>query len=274
MSKNLKNFLKDLFLILGGIIGMGFASGKEVYHFFCHNYGLCFVAIFIFVVLFSGCFFLVSRFVSRKNINSYSDFNKTIFGEYEIFVSIILIIIYLTNASCMLAGIDNIAKTFFSINFPICSVALNCIAFIIIIGGIKRVREVFSKLMPFLIILMIINLSVNFIGADFSLIDLSLNDASVVNIILALSLPIVFWGSNFCLGLNGIIVAKSNRKILNIISSILIILFLILGVVVLNCNRIEISMPFLDYAKNLSTAFFAIYLLAIILLYFPRFYLH
>ena len=100
-------------MILGGIIGMGFASGKEVYHFFCHNYGFCFIAILIFVILFSFCFFIVSRFISKNQIKDYREFNNKIFGDYKIFVIFILVVIYITNAGCMLAGVDNIAKTFF-----------------------------------------------------------------------------------------------------------------------------------------------------------------
>lgn len=264
MSKNLKNFLKDLFLILGGIIGMGFASGKEVHHFFCHNNAMCFVAIAVFVLLFTTCFALVSHFVAKNNIENYPTFNKKIFGEYKIPVQIILVIIYTINASCMLAGVDNIAKTFLGLNYPICSLVLSALSFIILIGGIRRVREVFGKLLPALIILMTINLSVNFINCDFLNLNFNLTSNSINNIFMSLILPIIFWGSNFCLGLNGIIVSKSNRKKLNIFSSFLIIIFLILGVVVLTNYESNISMPFLDYAKNLSYAFFIIYLIAII----------
>ena len=76
-----KNNIKIISIIIGTLIGAGFASGKEIYTFFVkYNY------LGFFSVIFS-CFFIgliinkTLLLILNNNINNYSNFLNLLFGE-------------------------------------------------------------------------------------------------------------------------------------------------------------------------------------------------
>ena len=74
----MKNIFKVTFVILGTIIGAGFASGQEIGLFF-NRYeqkgviGLIFMSIILML-----CIYLTFEFIIKNNINTYREFTREI----------------------------------------------------------------------------------------------------------------------------------------------------------------------------------------------------
>ena len=76
----MKKIGRIIFVIIGTIIGAGFASGKEIYLFFFRHqkhglYGLILASCFI-----GSIIYMIFKLVDKGNINNYSDFLKNICG--------------------------------------------------------------------------------------------------------------------------------------------------------------------------------------------------
>ena len=69
----MKNCLKVVFVVIGTLIGAGFASGQEVYLFF-YSYGIKgIIGIFISSILMGIIIYKTLILVEEDNINSYKD---------------------------------------------------------------------------------------------------------------------------------------------------------------------------------------------------------
>jgi len=71
----------DYFLILSAIIGVGFASGKEIYEFFFVFDGGSLLGILAFGLLYVYLFFVIDYIKHKLALNSYNEFNTAIFGK-------------------------------------------------------------------------------------------------------------------------------------------------------------------------------------------------
>ena len=80
----------DYFLILGAIIGVGFASGKEICVFFFDFDGASIIGLLSFGLLYVYLFFVIQYINKKLEINSYDEFNKAIFGKLCKFSKIII----------------------------------------------------------------------------------------------------------------------------------------------------------------------------------------
>lgn len=268
MSNHLKIFLIDLYLLLASFIGLGFASGKEISHFFCMSKNLCIISIMVFIVTFSYFFNIIKKFQIENNIKNLNEFNDFLFKKYKKTIKIFLFIIYLISSACMLAGFNTIINSIFNIKYSIFSLIIVFFAFFILIGGINRIKSFFNKLIPFMLIIILINLIVN----NYFSINLINNYLNNINfnflnkkeIFFSAIYPIIFFGSNVILAFNAIIIAKTNRKKLSIFSSLILLIFLILGGFSICVNSFQTSMPFLELSKNVSKIFYVVYLLIII----------
>ena len=163
----------------------------------------------------------------------------------------------------MLAGADLLIKSMFSIKFSIISLILSIFLFFIINGGIKRIKIIFSKILPILLLLIFINLSVNSLnffktnGLNNWFNFKALNSKEIG---MSLMLPIVFLGGNFILAVNSILNCKS--KLTGYSSAFVFFVFLLLGSFVVFHIK-QSSMPFLESSKNLSYVFYILYFIAI-----------
>lgn len=267
MSSKLKTFLTDLFLILGVIIGMGFASGKEIKVFFVSSKPLAIFSLTVFIVFYCLFFTLISNYCTKYNVKDFKSFNKSLFKSSHKLVDTILIIIYSVCASAMLAGLDSLILTLFNVYIPL-SVALSVITFFMVVGGIDRIKQISLKLIPFLLVLVFINLFVN----SFYITDKFLNFSKIFytdkitvgSFILSFTMPLFFLGGNLILAINTIINLKSNKSIIKIVSSIIFIILIFLGSIVAMNDNLNF-MPFLNSAKNLSNVFLTLYLFAIVI---------
>ena len=107
VGKNTKNIYKITFVIIGTIIGAGFASGQEIYAFF-NKYGFNgLIGIFVSISLMSYIIYKTFKVVLENNINNYEEFIKTIMPQK------------LKNNKILRLTISNIINIFLLISFNI-----------------------------------------------------------------------------------------------------------------------------------------------------------
>lgn len=94
--------LKWMFLILGTMIGAGYASGRELWQFFGYESGL---AILLFTILFSICCYVIMKISFEKQTKHYLPVLEVLLGKRLAGLYDLMIIFYLiTMTIVMLAG--------------------------------------------------------------------------------------------------------------------------------------------------------------------------
>ncbi|MEG2001598.1 MAG: hypothetical protein RR107_00725 [Clostridia bacterium] len=182
------------FVIVGTVIGAGFASGREILVFFGKDAKNI---LFLFVTLFCSLFFLSLYFMSigkRAKINCAKDMLTIKNATAKNAVASILAATFLVSTSSMLAGIDEIAKTTFGLSLPFASIASFFVATFFIVKGVNGLKLANSILVP-VILAFIIATSVFYLNKgldlDFSVgngfLTTTLNAVgySLMNILLA-----------------------------------------------------------------------------------------
>ena len=153
-----------ILVIIGALIGAGFASGQEIYLFF-YKYGIQgILGISACSVLISLIIYRVFKIIIKYDINSYKDFLDNIFfiGKKKAYLNISYIMNIIVNCFLlisffiMISGFGAYFKQEFSINSFIGSGILSIICFIIFMKDMKGVAKVNSVVVPILILFVII----------------------------------------------------------------------------------------------------------------------
>lgn len=128
----MKNIFKNVFVIIGTIIGAGFASGKEVYIFFS-KYGFNgLIGILIAIAIFFVVIWKVLEISKQYNIKNYNDFK--INSQIKHIMNIFLLTIFYI----MIAGFSAFINQEFNIPTIIGSVIIASMCFITFIKGISK----------------------------------------------------------------------------------------------------------------------------------------
>ncbi|WP_026568908.1 MULTISPECIES: membrane protein [Sediminibacillus] len=143
-----KSGFKWMFLIVGTMIGAGYASGRELWQFFGHESGL---AILLFTILFSISCYVVLQISYTSQSTHYLPVLQTIVGKKLSFLYDGMIIVYLFSTTViMLAGSG---ATWHAFSFPawwgITAIVLPLIG--VFIWDIKGVLSLNSFILPLLI---------------------------------------------------------------------------------------------------------------------------
>ena len=166
------DILKVILVIIGTIIGAGFASGKEIYVFFL-KYGVNgIIGIIISSILVGIIIYKVLKIAVNQNFNTYEKLlektynNNQIKEIFKIIINVFLIISFYV----MVAGFS----AYFSQELHISNIIGTCIicllCYITFLGNIKTIIKVNSILMPLIIsfiIFLIINNLDGFLNIDF-----------------------------------------------------------------------------------------------------------
>lgn len=251
----------DYFLILSAIIGVGFASGKEIGVFFFNFGKMSIVSLLCFGLLYVYLFFVISYVKNKLSLNSYNDFNAKIFGSLSKFCTIVMLVNFAITSAGMLAGADYLFKTFFGLGHKIPSMVLSVTTFCLLLGGIEKIKSVANFIIPVMIATIVLN-SIGNINPTNVHFDVC-NQSSVVA---------VFYGLLF--GVNNFVAAlpilfevklKSKGKLLVILTICLIIL---LNILMLASNNFSTDMPMFELSKNISVSFYYIYFATLVLALF------
>jgi len=154
------NILKIVFVIIGGFIGAGFASGQEIYLFF-FSYGFLGIPSLIFAsFLFELVLFKALEIIQENDINTYTEFLEKIFkpkskNKYlniNYIINIIINIFMTISFFIMIAGFGAYFYQEFGINKLIGSSILAILCFFVFLSNVKGLLKVSQVIVPLLII--------------------------------------------------------------------------------------------------------------------------
>ena len=155
----MKIVLQVVFVIIGTLIGAGFASGQEIYLFF-FSYGIeGIIGICISSLIIGIAIYKTFQIINKYGVSNYKDFIdiliKDKFKLKEIINNIINIFILIT-FFIMIAGFGAYFEQEIGINSLIGSSILAIISFIVFMTSVKGVVKASEFLVPILIIFLIV----------------------------------------------------------------------------------------------------------------------
>lgn len=157
---NMKDILKVVFVIIGTLIGAGFASGQEVYLFF-FSYGIKgLVGIVISSLLMGIVIHQTLEIVNNYKVKNYKDFLEVFIkqkrGEkyfnLKNIINIVINTFILVTFFIMIAGFGAYFEQELGINRLIGSILLAILSFIIFMTSVKGVVKANEVLVPILIL--------------------------------------------------------------------------------------------------------------------------
>lgn len=150
----MKNVLKVVFVIIGTLIGAGFASGQEVYLFF-FSYGMKgLIGILISSVIIGVVIYSTFNILNKYKINTYKDFLNILIPrntKLKIIANFIINIFILITFFIMIAGFGAYFEQEIGINRLVGSLILAIVTFIVFMTSINGVVKVNELLVPILI---------------------------------------------------------------------------------------------------------------------------
>ena len=156
----MKNILKVVFVIIGTLIGAGFASGQEIYLFF-FSYGIKgIVGIIVSSILMGVVIYKTLIIVDKYQLKNYKEFlnvympkeKKLISVNIKSIINIVINAFILITFFIMIAGFGAYFEQELGINKIIGSVILAILSFVVFMTSVKGVVKVSEILVPILII--------------------------------------------------------------------------------------------------------------------------
>ena len=242
----------DLFFVVSAVVGVGFATGKEIEHFFLSGRYVL-LSVVIFVVFFIVFSWIIIHIKNKYDIDSTVKLNSFIFGKHRKLFDYFLLFLFVVTSSAMLSGCDNILCNVLNINMPIFSMFLSMTTFFIILGGIKSVRRVSNIIMPILILIMLINVFGNFNKGPFE----------GGGMLLGMAMPILFCGENCVTLISVLLKTKSNSRALGVVSGMVLGLVILVAVFAINGVK-GVDMPLVNASRNIGRIFYLLYIVAVI----------
>lgn len=149
----MKKILKAVFVIIGTLIGAGFASGQEIYLFF-YQYGMNgILGIVISSLLLGFVTYKVLRISQENGVTNYKSFLERFIKKeknLEIFNTIMNIFILIT-FYIMIAGFGAYFEQQFEINALIGSMILSVICYVVFLKDVSGLIKVSQYMVPLLI---------------------------------------------------------------------------------------------------------------------------
>lgn len=263
----LKKNLKSLFVIIGTLIGAGFASGQEIYIFF-YKYGINgIIGIAISSLLIGAIVYKVLEISRKRQIKNYKEFVGILVkneNQIKIFNTIINIFILIT-FYIMIAGFGAYFEQQFGIDSLIGSSILAMICYFVFLKDVTGLIKVNQLIVPILIVGLIL-VGINVI--DFARIP-QISKYILQNSSYKWILDSILYGSYNTILLIPVLIALKNLitkkkesifvSILTIITVILLslIIFLMLSKIDVNIENLE--MPTVYVVSKISNIFKYIY---------------
>lgn len=158
--------LKWMFLIIGAIIGAGYASGRELWQFFGFESGL---AILLFAIFFAMSCYVIMTLSYQKQSSDYVPVLRIIVGERLTVIYDIMIFLYLFTTTVVMVAGSGATWQSFNISYW-WGIAFIFIALIgLFIRGVNALLTVNQFMLPFLIMGLLIVLYVFIREQDISL---------------------------------------------------------------------------------------------------------
>ena len=149
----MKNCAKAIFVIIGTIIGAGFASGQEIYSFF-NVYGENgIIGIIISSAILGMVIFNVLKKANKLNINTYMELLKSTKISKKLInvINIVINIFLLISFYIMVAGFVAYFKQEFNVPNILTAIVVLIIAYITFMRNIEGIAKINSIIIPILI---------------------------------------------------------------------------------------------------------------------------
>lgn len=262
----MKNILKVVFVIIGTLIGAGFASGQEIYLFF-FSYGIKgILGILITGTLIGFVVYKSLIIIKQKNVKTYKEFLEVFFKpkkkeKYFNLKNIINIVIntfILITFFIMIAGFGAYFGQEFELNNLIGSILLAVLSFILFMTSIKGVVKVNSIIVPILIIFITIIGIINLKKIDLIHLENNLIQTNQSNYILS---AILYCSYNSILLIPVLITLKDyikNKKQIGMISIITTGIIILLSTIIfillvkVDVDITKLEMPVVYVVSNMS----------------------
>lgn len=287
----MKNIIKISLVIIGTLVGAGFASGREIYTFFFIYGKLGIVGILISCFIISYIIYKVLYICNKNKINTYSDFcdflsnsfndnnlikfnNKIISTWLNNVVNIFLLITYFV----MISGFSSFMKQEFNANGFISSGIIILLCYFVFLKNVEGLVRLSNYLIPIVIIFIIfISMkNINFIENynnifGFTMLE-NTGDISVSNIWKAFYNSILYGCYNCIIMIPVIITLKNqinNRKNIKYISFFSFLIINLLSISIFNLllqgNELifKLEMPIITITSKLGKIYKLIYLMII-----------
>ena len=266
----IKNIFKVCFVIIGTIIGAGFASGKEIYTFFC-VYGINGLwGILISNGIIGLVIYLTFRAVLNNTIRSYNDFTRYFVNSNNILnysINNIMNIFLLISFIVMVSGFGAYFNQEF--NYPVIlgSILIAILTFFTFFKNIDGIVKINTLLIPILVFLVVL------LGFKENTFSFSLNTLPVISGNTWILKSILYASYNSILLIPIIITLKdliSNKKqvkyVITIVLAIMIILSLVIYIILnLNIQEIKtIEIPIIYIANKFGLIYKYLYGLVIL----------
>ena len=264
----MKNIAKVIFVIIGSIIGAGFASGKEIYNFFIiyGTYGI--IGIILASSMIGYLLIKVFKIVEQKHISNYDNFLTEIIKKYTIFqkfpyildsIKNIIKIFLLISFYIMIAAFSAYFAQEFGISTTVGAIILSLICYLVFMGSIERITKVNELLIPALIAIIIMLALINIKNfSNINIMQTSTNSLKSMQ-------DAILYGSYNSIVLVPIIIPlkkyltrKSDKKIVGIITTVIlaILAIAIFGIVLqIDINIDKIELPTVYIAATMGKVF-------------------
>ena len=155
----MKNIFKVVFVLIGTLIGAGFASGKEIYLFF-NRYGTCGIyGMFLAGLIISIVIFKVLKLTKSNQINNYGELITNICKNKKInrILSNAINVFLLASFFIMVSGFASYFYEQLNINIVIMAIIMSILCFITFNKNIDGITKTNTLLIPFLIVFIFIS---------------------------------------------------------------------------------------------------------------------
>lgn len=252
--KIVKKSFSIAFVLIGSIVGAGFATGKEIINFFgIYNHIAPYLIVVAGILIFCGLF---AFFAAGKHSE-----NKFIIYFFDILIFISEFVLFTT----MISGLFSITNIFLSSDFLV--YAILCVSYIIIVSGINGLSLANKILTPLLIIAVFILTiwKISFSNSSSILIT----DTSIFK---KLSYPFLYFGLNIFTTFPlcktfGKDMSKKEMLLTSLIVAILLtisILLIYFAIILAPSEIFFVEMPLAMLACSISSFFGIFYLIIIV----------
>ncbi len=264
----MKNSIKAIFVIIGTIIGAGFASGQEIYSFFNVYKENGIIGIIISSILIGLIIYIVLKKSSDLNIKSYNELleQSKISDRIKIILKVIINIFLLMSFYIMVAGFSAYFKQELNIPNIITASIISLICYITFMKNIEGIANINTIIIPVLILIILgLGLKSDLPG--------TIDNIDITNIKLSgnwLLRAIEYASYNSILLIPMLISLKKytikNEKKVSIVSTIIFfILSIIIYFIMFNINGLEnIEIPLVYIANQHGKTYSIIYSVVII----------
>lgn len=260
------NTIKTIFVIIGSIIGAGFASGKEIYEYFAKFGSIsilyCLPLFFLFFILIKTYLNFGSKFKS-SNLKTFNIIILNSISSKKVkfnFINIFMFLTFFILSSAMYSGLFSLFKTYFpNLNGILPFLAIFILSYLFTKGSFKFLNVISFIVVPLIIVYLIINSTYTFNPQNITIFTSE-------NIGLLPVLCLLYASQNtflcsYILIKSGSGQTKKQQNQTAFFSALILILLIVFGIIcLLSCpNSTYHEMPFAICAFNISNIFGAVY---------------